>query len=70
MLFFLLKYLISRFLKVGNSPKDLATQPQGSWRQAILNSVVTPSKAADGEFMTPVKSSSEFAFLRMVIYWF
>ncbi|KRG00533.1 TBC1 domain family member 4 isoform X2 [Drosophila mojavensis] len=46
------------FIKVGNSPKDAETH-QGSWRQAILNSVVTPSKALDNEtpteFLSPMR---------------
>jgi len=36
---------------VGNSPKEAETH-QGSWRQAILNSVVTPSKGLDSEVPT------------------
>ncbi|XP_030565188.1 TBC1 domain family member 4 isoform X2 [Drosophila novamexicana] len=39
------------FIKVGNSPKEAETH-QGSWRQAILNSVVTPSKGLDSEAPT------------------
>ncbi|XP_036675229.3 TBC1 domain family member 1 isoform X3 [Drosophila suzukii] len=39
------------FIKVGNSPKEAETH-QGSWRQAILNSVVTPSKGLDSEVPT------------------
>ncbi|XP_055375031.1 TBC1 domain family member 4 isoform X2 [Condylostylus longicornis] len=46
------------FMKVGNSPKDDPTA-QGSWRQAILNSVVTPSKGLEqldeGDFMSPLR---------------
>ncbi|XP_037942464.1 TBC1 domain family member 1 isoform X2 [Teleopsis dalmanni] len=45
------------FIKVGNSPKEAETH-QGSWRQAILNSVVTPSKMdtnAQAEFMSPMR---------------
>uniref|UniRef100_A0A1I8PT26 Rab-GAP TBC domain-containing protein n=1 Tax=Stomoxys calcitrans TaxID=35570 RepID=A0A1I8PT26_STOCA len=47
------------FMKVGNSPKE-AEAHQGSWRQAILNSVVTPSKgldSADGqsEYLSPMR---------------
>ncbi|XP_030375909.1 TBC1 domain family member 4 isoform X2 [Scaptodrosophila lebanonensis] len=46
------------FIKVGNSPKEAETH-QGSWRQAILNSVVTPSKGLEGEtpteFLSPMR---------------
>ncbi|KMZ01700.1 TBC1 domain family member 4 isoform X5 [Drosophila simulans] len=46
------------FIKVGNSPKEAETH-QGSWRQAILNSVVTPSKGLDSEvpteFLSPMR---------------
>uniref|UniRef100_A0A1A9X2B1 Rab-GAP TBC domain-containing protein n=1 Tax=Glossina brevipalpis TaxID=37001 RepID=A0A1A9X2B1_9MUSC len=46
------------FLKVGNSPKETETH-QGSWRQAILNSVVTPSKGLEnndqGEYLSPMR---------------
>uniref|UniRef100_A0A1I8MSH7 Rab-GAP TBC domain-containing protein n=1 Tax=Musca domestica TaxID=7370 RepID=A0A1I8MSH7_MUSDO len=47
------------FMKVGNSPKVEETH-QGSWRQAILNSVVTPSKGMDGtdgqsEYLSPMR---------------
>ncbi|KQS38470.1 TBC1 domain family member 4 isoform X2 [Drosophila erecta] len=46
------------FIKVGNSPKEAETH-QGSWRQAILNSVVTPSKGLDNEvpteFLSPMR---------------
>lgn len=46
------------FIKVGNSPKE-AEAHQGSWRQAILNSVVTPSKGMENdgqsEFMSPMR---------------
>ncbi|XP_023172961.1 TBC1 domain family member 4 isoform X4 [Drosophila hydei] len=46
------------FMKVGNSPKEAETH-QGSWRQAILNSVVTPSKTLDSEapteFLSPMR---------------
>ncbi|XP_055847242.1 TBC1 domain family member 4 isoform X2 [Episyrphus balteatus] len=46
------------FRKVGNNPKESSTH-QGSWRQAILNSVVTPSKANEGdpqaEFLSPMR---------------
>ncbi|XP_065357640.1 TBC1 domain family member 4 isoform X2 [Calliphora vicina] len=46
------------FIKVGNSPKESETH-QGSWRQAILNSVVTPSKGmeqdAQSEFLSPMR---------------
>ena len=47
------KYFFCRFLKVGNSPKmsppeaegvNNRLHPSGSWRQAILNRVVTPQK--------------------------
>lgn len=45
-------YIFYRFLKVGNSSKVSPTEPTGSnaihanssWRQTILNRVVTPSK--------------------------
>lgn len=47
------------FMKVGNSPKENTT-PQGSWRQAILNSVVTPSKNGEGvtesDLLSPMRS--------------
>lgn len=47
----------NRFLKVGNSPKMSPTetdgnnsvQSNGSWRQAILNRVVTPNKDHEKE---------------------
>ncbi|TMW50436.1 hypothetical protein DOY81_004489 [Sarcophaga bullata] len=46
------------FIKVGNSPKESETH-QGSWRQAILNSVVTPSKGmeqnAQSEYLSPMR---------------
>ncbi|XP_073833474.1 PTB_TBC1D1_like and TBC domain-containing protein plx isoform X2 [Musca autumnalis] len=47
------------FMKVGNSPK-VEEAHQGSWRQAILNSVVTPSKGMDGsdgqsEYLSPMR---------------
>ncbi|XP_055908913.1 TBC1 domain family member 1 isoform X2 [Eupeodes corollae] len=46
------------FRKVGNNPKE-SSNHQGSWRQAILNSVVTPSKANEGdpqaEFLSPMR---------------
>ena len=48
---------IFSFLKVGNSPKTSPTesdeggrlQASGSWRQAILNRVVTPGKDKDNK---------------------
>lgn len=48
---------MSRFLKVGNSPKMSPTETDGnnsvqsnsSWRQAILNRVVTPNKDHEKE---------------------
>lgn len=48
-----------RFMKVGNNPKVAETH-QGSWRQAILNSVVTPSKGMDAsdvqsEYLSPMR---------------
>ncbi|XP_068153122.1 TBC1 domain family member 1 isoform X2 [Drosophila tropicalis] len=50
------------FIKVGNSPKEAETH-QGSWRQAILNSVVTPSKGLDGEapteFLSPMRKPAK-----------
>lgn len=53
-----LKIYIYSFMKVGNSPKEAETH-QGSWRQAILNSVVTPSKTLDSEapteFLSPMR---------------
>lgn len=50
-------------MKVGNSPKVEETH-QGSWRQAILNSVVTPSKGMDGtdgqsEYLSPMRITRE-----------
>ncbi|XP_036233743.2 TBC1 domain family member 4 isoform X2 [Bactrocera oleae] len=46
------------FIKVGNSPKESEAH-KASWRHAILNSVVTPSKGMDGdaqnEFMSPMR---------------
>lgn len=50
-------FFFSSFLKVGNSPKMSPTeseeasrlQASGSWRQAILNRVVTPAKDKDKE---------------------
>ncbi|XP_004519518.1 TBC1 domain family member 4 isoform X3 [Ceratitis capitata] len=46
------------FIKVGNNPKESEAH-QASWRHAILNSVVTPSKGMDGdvqnEFMSPMR---------------
>nr|NP_730989.2 pollux, isoform D [Drosophila melanogaster]AAN13258.2 pollux, isoform D [Drosophila melanogaster] len=50
------------FIKVGNSPKEAETH-QGSWRQAILNSVVTPSKGLDSEvpteFLSPMRKPAK-----------
>ncbi|XP_017847705.1 TBC1 domain family member 4 isoform X2 [Drosophila busckii] len=52
------------FMKVGNSPKEAETH-QGSWRQAILNSVVTPSKGmgldneASNEFLSPMRKPAK-----------
>ncbi|KAH8381751.1 hypothetical protein KR093_011657 [Drosophila rubida] len=50
------------FIKVGNSPKEAETH-QGSWRQAILNSVVTPSKGLEGEapteFLSPMRKPAK-----------
>lgn len=48
---------MNRFLKVGNSPKMSPTEADGnnsvqsnsSWRQAILNRVVTPNKDHEKE---------------------
>lgn len=47
-------------MKVGNSPKENTTNQAGSWRQEILNRVVTPSKkhisrsgGEDAEFLSP-----------------
>ncbi|XP_067615044.1 TBC1 domain family member 4 isoform X2 [Eurosta solidaginis] len=46
------------FMKVGNSPRESEAH-QASWRHAILNSVVTPSKGMEGdvhsEFMSPMR---------------
>lgn len=51
-------YYAFSFIKVGNSPKEAETH-QGSWRQAILNSVVTPSKGLDNEapaeYLSPMR---------------
>ncbi|XP_055633697.1 TBC1 domain family member 1 isoform X2 [Toxorhynchites rutilus septentrionalis] len=47
------------FIKVGNSPRENSCH-SGSWRQAILNRVVTPSKnmkATDDEYMSPLRAS-------------
>lgn len=48
---------------MGNSPKESETH-QGSWRQAILNSVVTPSKGmeqdAQAEFLSPMRITRKF----------
>lgn len=44
-------------MKVGNSPKESTTSQAGSWRQEILNRVVTPSKKhgnrVEADFMSP-----------------
>uniref|UniRef100_A0A1B0AZR2 Rab-GAP TBC domain-containing protein n=1 Tax=Glossina palpalis gambiensis TaxID=67801 RepID=A0A1B0AZR2_9MUSC len=51
------------FLKVGNSPKETEAH-QGSWRQAILNSVVTPSKGLEnteqGEYLSPMRITRKY----------
>uniref|UniRef100_W4VR98 Putative gtp n=1 Tax=Corethrella appendiculata TaxID=1370023 RepID=W4VR98_9DIPT len=40
------------FIKVGNSPKENSSH---SWRQAMLNQVVTPSKNNQDEFLSPLR---------------
>lgn len=47
----------TRFVKVGNSPKEGANHA-GSWRQEMLQRVVTPSKNADNAdvFMSPLRT--------------
>lgn len=69
---FLRIYYISRsFLKVGNSPKTSPTETDGnntiqansSWRQTILNRVVTPNKdhtATEIEKINILKNSETF----------
>lgn len=47
-------------MKVGNNPDDNRTQNKGSWRQAMLHRVVTPSKGLQGEenaaeFLSPMR---------------
>lgn len=59
------------FIKVGNSPKDPQHNPAaaapGSWRQEILNRVVTPSKKhenradAAAQFMSPRRQATASA---------
>ncbi|XP_058061226.1 TBC1 domain family member 4 [Anopheles bellator] len=47
------------FIKVGNSPREHSTGHTGSWRQAMLHRVVTPSKAMKSgteEYMSPLRT--------------
>ncbi|XP_055550464.1 TBC1 domain family member 1 isoform X2 [Wyeomyia smithii] len=47
------------FIKVGNSPRDNSSHA-GSWRQAMLHRVVTPSekiKTSGDEYMSPLRTS-------------
>lgn len=59
------------FIKVGNSPKEAETH-QGSWRQAILNSVVTPSKGLDSEvpteFLSPMRKR-KLPIYKVINFW-
>ncbi|XP_063695623.1 TBC1 domain family member 4 isoform X2 [Culicoides brevitarsis] len=52
--------MIDIFMKVGNNPDEHRAQNKGSWRQAMLHRVVTPSKGLQGEenaaeFMSPMR---------------
>ncbi|GAB0095009.1 uncharacterized protein DMENIID0001_103350 [Sergentomyia squamirostris] len=52
--------MIDIFMKVGNSPKDGGPSNSASWRQAMLNNVVTPSKTLaheeNAQLMSPLRS--------------
>lgn len=54
------------FMKVGNNPDENRAQNKGSWRQAMLHRVVTPSKGLQGEenaaeFLSPMRRKSFLA---------
>lgn len=51
-------------MKVGNNPRDL-TSHTGSWRQAMLHRVVTPSKGfkEEDEYMSPMRYQSKSTHL-------
>ncbi|XP_072158831.1 TBC1 domain family member 1 isoform X2 [Bemisia tabaci] len=63
--------MMNIFLKVGNSPKASSddsdeggdTPPQGSWRQAIFNNVVTPVKAQQADVKKAKRDKSEYRAL-------
>uniref|UniRef100_A0A2M3ZFT4 Rab-GAP TBC domain-containing protein n=1 Tax=Anopheles braziliensis TaxID=58242 RepID=A0A2M3ZFT4_9DIPT len=50
------------FIKVGNSPREHNSSHTGSWRQAMLHRVVTPSKnmkSGSEEYMSPFRTPGE-----------
>uniref|UniRef100_A0A1B0EYA1 Rab-GAP TBC domain-containing protein n=2 Tax=Lutzomyia longipalpis TaxID=7200 RepID=A0A1B0EYA1_LUTLO len=52
--------MIDIFMKVGNSPKESGENHSSSWRQAMLNNVVTPSKNykndENAQLISPLRS--------------
>uniref|UniRef100_A0A336MD89 CSON013817 protein n=1 Tax=Culicoides sonorensis TaxID=179676 RepID=A0A336MD89_CULSO len=57
--------MIDIFMKVGNNPDENRSQNKGSWRQAMLHRVVTPSKALQGdenaaEFISPMRHNEPY----------
>lgn len=53
--------LCSRFMKVGNNPKDQNQDRAGSWRQTMLHKVATPSKgmhdSENAQLLSPFRPS-------------
>ncbi|XP_049529338.1 TBC1 domain family member 1 isoform X2 [Anopheles darlingi] len=50
------------FIKVGNSPREHNSSHTGSWRQAMLHRVVTPSKnmkSGSEEYMSPFRTPGD-----------
>uniref|UniRef100_A0A2M4B9S9 Rab-GAP TBC domain-containing protein n=1 Tax=Anopheles marajoara TaxID=58244 RepID=A0A2M4B9S9_9DIPT len=50
------------FIKVGNSPREQNSSHTGSWRQAMLHRVVTPSKnmkSGSEEYMSPFRTPGD-----------
>uniref|UniRef100_A0A2M4AA35 Rab-GAP TBC domain-containing protein n=1 Tax=Anopheles triannulatus TaxID=58253 RepID=A0A2M4AA35_9DIPT len=50
------------FIKVGNSPREHNSNHTGSWRQAMLHRVVTPSKnmkSGSEEYMSPFRTPGD-----------
>lgn len=65
-------YIFHSFLKVGNSPKTSPTEMDGnntiqansSWRQTILNRVVTPNKDHNSTEIEKINKNSEMSVKR------